>query len=197
MEIIKYFEVIKDAIGKLNFVEIQELINTIYKAYTEKKTIFIIGNGGSAAKASHVAQDFSKGLILDQNIEHRVKAISLTDNVPYLTALANDVGYEYVFSSQLRTFADQGDYLLIISGSGNSPNIIKAAEFAKEKKMTVIGVTGYDGGKLIKLSDVLVHVKINDMCMVESFHSMIFHYAVSNLRKRISGEEFEIEYYKI
>jgi D-sedoheptulose 7-phosphate isomerase len=192
MEIRKYFEVVKGLIDVIPFDDVEKMTDAVYKAYEDDKMIFIIGNGGSAAKASHVAQDFSKGLILDQSISKRVKALSLTDNIPYITALANDTGYENVFSAQLRTFASQGDYLLAISGSGNSPNIIAAAEFAKDNNMTVIGVTGYGGGRLKELSDISVNVQINDMCMAESFHSLIFHYVVSSLRKRITGEEFEI-----
>ncbi len=191
MEIRKYFEVVKGLIDIIPFDDIEKMIEAIYKAYEDEKMIFIIGNGGSAAKASHVAQDFSKGLILDQNINKRVRALSLTDNVPYITALANDTGYENIFSSQLRTFASKGDYLIAISGSGNSPNIVAAAEFAKENKILVIGITGYGGGMLKELSDISVNVQINDMCLAESFHSLIFHYVVSSLRKRITGEEFE------
>lgn len=192
MDIKKYFEIVKESVDLIPYDDVMKMIDAIYNAYLNENTIFIIGNGGSAAKASHVAQDFSKGLILDQSIHKRVKALSLTDNIPYITALANDIGYEHIFSAQLRTFSSSGDYLLAISGSGNSPNVILAAEFAKANNMTVIGVTGYGGGRLKELSDISVNVNINDMCMAESFHSLIFHYVVSSLRKRITGEEFEI-----
>jgi D-sedoheptulose 7-phosphate isomerase len=187
MEIKKYFNIYKDEIDKINTDEVLLLSDCIYAAYKKQKTIFLIGNGGSAAKASHVAQDFSKGLISDPHFKHRVKAISLTDNVPYITALGNDEGYENIFSGQLRIFAEEGDYLIAISGSGNSKNIIKAVEFAKEHKITVIGITGFDGGKLKPMSDISIHIPIYDMCMAESVHSMIFHYLVTNLRERISG----------
>ena len=187
MEIKKYFNIYKEVIDKVNTSEIQKLIDCIYTAYKKQKTIFLIGNGGSAAKASHVAQDFSKGLIRDPNIRHRVKAISLTDSVPYITALANDEGYENIFSGQLRILANEGDYLIAISGSGNSKNIISAVEFAKAHNIKVIGVTGFDGGKLKAMSDYSVHVPIYDMCMVESIHSMIFHYVVTYLRDKISN----------
>jgi D-sedoheptulose 7-phosphate isomerase len=197
MEIKKYFNIYKEVIDKINLDEIQTLIDCIYTAYENKKTIFLIGNGGSAAKASHVAQDFSKGLIGDPNINHRVKALSLTDNIPYITALGNDEGYENIFSGQLRIFAEEGDYLIAISGSGNSENIIKAAEFAKVHNMKVIGVTGFDGGVLKKMSDVSVNIPIYDMCMVESVHSVIFHYVVTNLRDKISGVKTnDSDYYR-
>jgi len=192
MEIREYFGKVKELVDVIPYDDVEKMIEAVYRAYEDEKMIFIIGNGGSASKASHVAQDFSKGLILDQSINKRVKALSLTDNVPYITALANDNGFENIFSAQLRTFASKGDYLLAISGSGNSPNIVSAAEFAKELHMTIIGVTGYGGGKLKELCDISVNVQINDMCMAESFHSLIFHYVVSSLRKRITGDEFEI-----
>ena len=187
MEIKKYFDLYITNLNNVNFNEVQLLIDSIYSAYQNKKTIFLIGNGGSAAKASHVAQDFSKGLIQDPNIEHRVKAISLTDNVPFITALGNDEGYENIFSGQLRIFANDGDLLLAISGSGNSKNIIKAVEYAKAHNMKIIGVTGFDGGLLKRMSDISVHIPLNDMCMVESIHSMIFHYVVTHLKEKISG----------
>ena len=129
--------------------------------------------------------------ISDPDIKHRVKAISLTDNTPYITALANDEGYENIFSSQLRIFANEGDYLIAISGSGNSKNIIKAVEFAKSINMVVIGITGFDGGLLKKMSDYNVNIPLNDMCMIESVHSMIFHYVVTHLKSKISGNNSE------
>ena len=191
MEIKKYIEIFKDVLDRINLNEVENLIDEIYSAYKNNNTIYLIGNGGSAAKASHVAQDFSKGLITDPDIKHRVKAISLTDNTPYITALANDEGYENIFSSQLRIFANKGDYLIAISGSGNSKNIIKAVEFAKSINMVVIGITGFDGGLLKKMSDYNVNIPLNDMCMIESVHSMIFHYVVTHLKSKISGNNSE------
>jgi D-sedoheptulose 7-phosphate isomerase len=152
--------------------------------------IFLIGNGGSAANASHFAEDLSKGVITDQSVEKRIRAMSLADNVPFMTASANDSGYENVFVSQLITFANQGDYLIAISGSGNSKNIIKAVEYSKIRKINVIGVTGYDGGKLKELCDISIHVPLEEMCTVESIHSIIFHYITGHLREVITGEKF-------
>jgi D-sedoheptulose 7-phosphate isomerase len=152
-------------------------------AYENDRTIFVIGNGGSAANATHFAQDLAKGVIPDQHITKRIRALSLTDNVSYITAVANDDGYQNIFSSQLRTFGSPGDLLIAISGSGNSANIIEAVMTAKALGIKCFGITGYDGGKLLPLSDSFIHVKLNDMCTVESIHSILFHYIIEKLKK--------------
>ena len=193
MEIKQYLDIFFKKIRTIDEHSIMNLVSDIKNAYDNEKFIFLIGNGGSAAKASHLAQDLSKGVIIDQTVKKRIKALSLTDNVPYLTALANDDGYENVFVSQLRTFSKPGDYLLAISGSGNSSNVIKAAEYCKKNKIKVIGITGFDGGKLKLLSDTSVHVPLNEMAMVESIHSVIFHYVINYLRMEITGTSFKLE----
>jgi D-sedoheptulose 7-phosphate isomerase len=191
MEINIYFEILNNTLSLVDRNELDNMIYAIYKAYVDGTTIFIIGNGGSAANASHFAQDLSKGVILDQNVRKRIKALSLTDNVPYITALGNDNGYDSVFVSQLRTFSCEGDLLIAISGSGKSKNILAAVEYARNNGMKVIGVTGYDGGELKSLSDTSVHVPLNEMCMAESIHSILFHYIISFLRMKITGEKFD------
>lgn len=196
MEIKKYLSIFKNVLDRLDENSINEMINEIYSAYSSDRNIFIIGNGGSAANASHFAQDLSKGVILDQSVDKRIKALSLTDNIAYITALSNDDGYEKIFVSQMRTFANKGDLLIAISGSGNSPNIIEAVNFAKENEIKVIGVTGYSGGQLKKLSNISVHVPLNEMCMAESVHSVIFHYVISYLRMKITDENFDESIFK-
>lgn len=196
MEIKKYLSIFKNVLDRLDENSINEMINEIYSAYSSDRNIFIIGNGGSAANASHFAQDLSKGVILDQSVDKRIKALSLTDNIAYITALSNDDGYEKIFVAQMRTFANKGDLLIAISGSGNSPNIIEAVNFAKENEIKVIGVTGYSGGQLKKLSNISVHVPLNEMCMAESVHSVIFHYVISYLRMKITDENFDESIFK-
>jgi D-sedoheptulose 7-phosphate isomerase len=190
LEIREYFGNVKNVIDKIDNTEVESLIDHILEGYNNRKMIFLIGNGGSAANASHFAEDLSKGVITDQSVEKRIRAMSLADNVPFMTASANDSGYENVFVSQLITFANQGDYLIAISGSGNSKNIIKAVEYSKIRKINVIGVTGYDGGKLKELCDISIHVPLEEMCTVESIHSIIFHYITGHLREVITGEKF-------
>jgi D-sedoheptulose 7-phosphate isomerase len=118
-----------------------------------------------------------------------MKAISLTDNIAHITAIANDTGYQNIFSAQINTFANTGDVLVCISGSGNSSNIIEAVKAAKQKGMFVIGVTGFDGGQLNNMSDFVVHVPLHEMCTVESIHSIIFHLIVLELRERLTGQK--------
>ena len=170
-------------IEALDKKQISFFIDLLYKAYKEEKMVFVIGNGGSAANASHFAQDLAKGTRKNLEQVKRIKALSLTDNLPFITALGNDDGYETIFEQQLRTFANSGDILICISGSGNSPNIIRATNWANENKLITIGITGFDGGKLKKLSKYSVHVPMNDMYISESIHSIIFHYVLSELNK--------------
>lgn len=179
----EYIKSMNSTIEALDEKQISFFIDLLYKAYKEEKMVFVIGNGGSAANASHFAQDLAKGT--RKNIEQvrRIKALSLTDNLPFITALGNDDGYDTIFEQQLRTFANSGDILICISGSGNSPNIIRATNWANENKLITIGITGFDGGKLKKLSKYSVHVPINDMYISESIHSIIFHYVLSELNK--------------
>ncbi len=172
-------------IEALKYDEIEKFIEMLIDAYKKDKFIFVIGNGGSAANASHLAQDLAKGTRNSPEQVKRLKALSLTDNLPFVTAQGNDEGYDSIFEQQLRTFASQGDLLVSISGSGNSPNIIKAVEWANKNGLVTIGITGFDGGKLKKLSHHSVNVALDDMCTSESIHSIIFHYIILELRERM------------
>ncbi|MEK7115240.1 MAG: SIS domain-containing protein [Patescibacteria group bacterium] len=162
---------------------IAEALQLIEKCYRGGKQIFIIGNGGSASTASHMVCDFQKfilGYKGDRKIP-RMKALSLSDNTEVLTAWANDVGYEVVFSEQLKNQAEEGDLLIALSASGNSPNIIRAVDVAKLKGIKIIGLTGFAGGKLKELADVPIHVESNDYGIVENAHLMFGHMAARYL----------------
>jgi len=161
-------------------------IDALYDAFEKERTIFLCGNGGSASTASHFGQDLAKGTLASMDATRRFRVIPLTDNVGYITALANDEGYESIFEQQMRGLAREGDVLVAISGSGNSPNILRAVAFAKSIGMKTIGVTGYDGGKLLKEADQSVHVPVWDMGMAEALHGVVFHIAMSRLRTRLS-----------
>ncbi len=171
----------------LDHGEIEEFMQLLIGAYKNNKFVFVIGNGGSAANASHFAQDLAKGTRQNPDQTKRLKALSLTDNLPFVTAQGNDEGYESVFEQQLRTFASPGDLLVSISGSGNSPNIIRAVEWANKNGLVTIGITGFDGGKLKKLSHYSVNVALNNMCTSESVHSIIFHYIVLELTEKLKS----------
>jgi len=161
-------------------------VDALFKGFEEGRTIFLCGNGGSAANASHFGQDLAKGTLASMSAKRRFKVIPLTDNIGFITALANDEGYDSIFEQQLRNLANRGDLLVAISGSGNSPNVLRAVEYARSIGMKTIGVTGYDGGKLRKLADEGVHIPIDDMGMCEALHGVVFHAAMCFLRERLS-----------
>jgi len=167
------------------------LIETLFEAFEDERTIFLVGNGGSAAAASHFGQDLAKGTLSSMRAKRRFRVIPLTDNVGFITALANDEGYESIFEQQLRNLARRGDVLVAISGSGNSPNVLRAVEYARSIGMKSIGVTGFDGGKLRALADESVHVPIEDMGMTEALHGVVFHLVMAQLRTKLARAEPE------
>jgi D-sedoheptulose 7-phosphate isomerase len=189
MDIAQYLQAVQATINNLDPAVLGSFANYLEGAYNNNQTIYIIGNGGSASNASHFAQDLSKGIFFDKPVAKTMKAISLTDNIAHITAIANDTGYQNIFSAQINTFAAAGDVLICISGSGNSENIVEAVKAAKQKGMFVIGVTGFDGGQLNTMSDFVVHVPLHEMCTVESIHSIIFHLIVLELRERLAGQK--------
>ena len=121
------------------------------------------------------------------DLDHRFRVMSLTDNIPYILAWANDHGYETIFEQQLKNFADPGDVAIGISGSGNSENVLRAIDFATTTGLKTVGVTGYDGGRLGGMVHYNIHVPMDDMGIVESVHVVIFHYIIYNLRDRIAN----------
>jgi D-sedoheptulose 7-phosphate isomerase len=164
-------------------------VESLWEAFESGSTVFLAGNGGSAAAASHFGQDLAKGTLSDMGAKRRFRVIPLTDNVGYITALANDEGFESIFEQQLRNLARSGDVLVAISGSGNSANVLRAVAYAGSIGMRTIGVTGYDGGKLRKQADLCVHVPVWDMGMAEALHGVVFHLAMSRLRERVAAAQ--------
>ena len=160
----------------LNFDELNAAANTIMDCRNHGGTIYTIGNGGSSATASHMQVDFGKcaneTLGSDSN-SFRIEC--LTNNVPLITAIANDINYDDIFLFQLERKLKPGDLLIAISASGNSQNILRAAELAKSIGVPVVGIIGYDGGKLDKLCDFRMHCAIHDMQITEDIHMMFDH----------------------
>jgi len=183
MEFRNYVKYLEKSVDSVDISQVETFIDLLYDAYKSRKMVFVIGNGGSAANASHLAQDLAKGTRSNLEQKDRIKALSLTDNLPFVTALGNDDGYDTIFEQQLRTFASPGDILVSISGSGNRPNIIKDVEWANKNELVTVGITGFNGGKLKTLSKYSVHVPLNDMCTSESVHSIIFHYVILKIQK--------------
>lgn len=168
-----YFERLKTSIDNLNREEIETFINVLLKARDEQKHIYLMGNGGSAATASHFCCDFNKGMSYTK--DKKFKMICLNDNTPTLMAYANDVNYDAVFVEQLKNFLEPGDVVIGISGSGNSKNVLNAIEYANQNGAVTVGLTGYNGGKLKTLAKYSLNVNVDDMQITEDIHMMLDH----------------------
>ena len=160
-------------INNLNLDEINEAMNAIYETYMNEGTIYVCGNGGSAATASHMQNDFNKGI--SEYVDKKFRFYCLNDNYPTVMAIANDIGYEEVFRFQIKNNINKNDLFIGISGSGNSKNVVYAAEYAKECGCKVVGITGYKGGKLKDLADYKMHVAEEDMQIDEDIHMTFDH----------------------
>jgi D-sedoheptulose 7-phosphate isomerase len=179
-----YFEVLSQVIPRLPYSTINRLIAAILQAFDEDRTVFVFGNGGSASTASHVACDLNKGT--SENAQsRRIKVMSLTDNVPLMTAWANDVSYEHVFSEQLKNFVQARDVVFAISASGNSPNVLRALKTAREARAITTGISGYQGGRMKGLCDICAVVPSDNMQMIEDLHHAIAHSIFTAVRDRL------------
>lgn len=172
-EIEAYFSKLKRTIDLLSIEDISGLMEVLIKAKDDGRTIFIMGNGGSSATASHFVCDFNKGVSQNQSI--KFKFICLNDNIPSLMAYANDISFEEIFVQQLKSFFQEGDVVIGISGSGNSANVLKAIKYANDNGGISVGMTGYNGGKLIGISQYNVNVPIDDMQITEDLHMVLDH----------------------
>jgi D-sedoheptulose 7-phosphate isomerase len=170
--------------------EVRALADAIYRCYAENRFVFLCGNGGSGSNASHFCEDLGKGTLRREDFTNdakkRLRVLSLTDNTPYILAWGNDEGFDRVFVEQLKNLASPGDLLIAISGSGNSPNVLRAVEWANQNGLATFGCTGFDGGKLRRIARQGLHVPLDDMGIVESIHLTAFHWVVDHLHTRIS-----------
>lgn len=168
------------------------LARNIYRAWELGRTVYTCGNGGSYSSAQHLAQDLCKGTMVEG--EPLLKTYHLGGNPSLLTAVANDLSYDDVFAVDLVAHGQQGDLLIAISGSGNSPNVLNAVRIAHDLEMRTWGICGFDGGKLLDLAHRCVHVPCDDMGMIEAVHGLLFHWLVNKLRNVREGKEsFEWE----
>jgi D-sedoheptulose 7-phosphate isomerase len=168
-----YLNQLTQVINNLHKNEIVEVANVLKFARDNGKQIFVFGNGGSASTATHFACDINKGVSRDDI--NRFKVICLNDNIPTMLAYSNDVGYDVVFSEQLKNFVNKGDVVIGISGSGNSKNVLLAIETAKQFGATTIGVTGFKGGKLKEICDFSFNANVDDMQLSEDVHMIWVH----------------------
>ena len=153
--------------------DVAKLFKFLKVARDKKKNIFICGNGGSAGNSNHIANDFIYGA--SRKNKKKFKIESLSSNSSVITCLANDEGYEHVYSKQIESKATEGDFLIVLSGSGNSKNVINAIKTAKKMKIKTFCIVGFDGGKCKKISKEFIHTKINDMQISEDMQLIIFH----------------------
>lgn len=168
-----YLKDVGKLIAELPVGQLKGLVDRLLAAYDEGRQVFLMGNGGSASTCSHMVNDFQKCIYLAGN--KTFKCMSLTDNVALITAWANDTAYEHIFAEQLRPWVQPGDTVFCVSGSGNSPNILKAAEVAREAGAYVVGLAGYAGGKLLPLCDEAIVVPSDNMQRIEDVHMVILH----------------------
>lgn len=183
-----YFIYLEEIFQKIDLGQLHAFVDLLLNARVAGSKIFFIGNGGSAATSSHFANDLSIGT---GAVDKPFKVISLSDNVPVLTALANDFGYEEVFSRQLAVLGESGDLLVGISASGNSPNCIKAFELAKTMGIISVSLTGFDGGKLGRLADYNVHVPTEpkEYGPAEDVHMIFDHLITAYLMRLVDSQD--------
>lgn len=182
-----YFSRLKSIIDAMPVERIEGMGEILFQAYRHGKQVFVIGNGGSAATASHMACDLGKNTI-SPNLR-RFRIMSLNDNVPLVSALANDIGYDRVFSEQLVNLIRPGDVLIVLSGSGRSPNIIRAMRYARGRAATIIALLGFDGGEAIELADEHVLVPSDDYGLIEDMHMILDHVLTGYFKTRLEQEE--------
>lgn len=186
-----YLTHLKETIDQLPLSQAARAADILFGAYQANRTVFLFGNGGSAALASHMATDLGKGTHQPgpawMNSVKRLKVLSVTDNVSLITAWGNDTAYEGVFASQMENFIEAGDVALAISGSGNSPNVLRALELARCKGATTVGLGGFAGGKMKALLDCPVIVPSDNMQRIEDAHVILAHMIFLDLKRRIEA----------
>ncbi|NLK07905.1 MAG: SIS domain-containing protein [Firmicutes bacterium] len=179
-----YLKAVMESIKELPLDQIDQTLDALYDAYQRRAQIFIVGNGGSAATAIHFAGDLNKTTLTDFS-KLRFRARALAENISQVTAWANDLAYEEIFSQQLANFLDDKDVVFAISGSGNSPNILRAVEYGNTHGALTIGLAGFAGGKLGELAQIPIICRNMEMLQVEDLHSIVCHYITWELRKRL------------
>lgn len=185
-----YFEKLKNTLDKLDLACIQHIVDTLLECRENGKTMYIFGNGGSAANASHIAGDFLKGI--SYGMDKRFKTHCLNDNIAGTTAITNDLSFDEVFIEQLKTYLTPGDVVIGISGSGNSVNVVKAIKWAREKGAKTIALVGYDGGQLKETAEIVMHAPVRDMEITEDIHTITFHVIKQEINRRIKGEKYSM-----
>lgn len=178
-----YAESLQEVLAAADWTNVLELGNVLFMARENRKKVFICGNGGSAANADHLANDFIYAMA--KSTGAGIDAVSLCSNSAVLSCLANDVGYEEVFSEQLAVSAKPGDVLIVLSGSGNSSNVVRALEMGKNLSLTTASVVGFDGGKCKQLADLPIHFAVNDMQISEDLQLVVGHMLMKWMQRKL------------
>jgi D-sedoheptulose 7-phosphate isomerase len=171
---------VRTVLARIPVEAMERVVGIILEAYRQNKHVYILGNGGSAATATHFACDLSKATIVEGRA--RLRVTSLTDNVALLTAWANDTSYENVFAEQLCNLLNADDVVIAISASGNSPNVLAAIDAARERGATTVGLVGFSGGALQNVADASIHVQSDSYGVVEDCHLVLEHAITESTR---------------
>jgi D-sedoheptulose 7-phosphate isomerase len=182
----KYLSSLQGVLNELSADDLSRVADVLMQAYQNRRTVFICGNGGSASTASHWACDLGKGTVIEGKPRFRV--LSIGDNQALLTAYANDCGYESVFAEPIRSLAQPGDVVILITASGNSPNVLAAAKAARDAGCTTIGLIGFGGGKLASMVHHQITVSSREYGPVEDLHMILDHIISGFLRQRIAEQ---------
>ena len=182
-----YFREINLAASSIDDSQLRSAVDILSEAYTRGAMIFSCGNGGSAAIANHLVCDHCKLVRTDTNLISRIYSLSTT--IEIITAIGNDLSYDEIFEYQLKSLANAGDVLITISSSGDSENIVRAANWAKQNYLSVISLTGFSGGRSAKIADVNLHVNANNYGVIEDIHQSIMHLLAQFIRMKYMNEE--------
>jgi D-sedoheptulose 7-phosphate isomerase len=175
-----YLQRLEAELRRIEQAGMQRWADHLYRAWENERCVFIFGNGGSATTASHFAEDLGKSTLKPEDLKDESKKRLK------VLAVGNDVGYDQIFTQQLMNYGGKGDLVIAISGSGNSPNVLSAVDWANRHGLTTFGLTGYNGGKLKSMQQDGLHVELDDMGMVESIHLCLFHWVLNDVFARIN-----------
>jgi D-sedoheptulose 7-phosphate isomerase len=185
-----YLQRLQDELSRIDPAALKTWSDLIFQAWEREQFVYIFGNGGSGTTASHMAEDLGKSTLREADLgdetKRRLRVLSLTDNAGWLMAVGNDLSYDQIFVQQLMNYGRADDLVIAISGSGNSPNVLKAVDWANRHGLITFGLTGFDGGRLKAMQQHGLHVALHDMGMVESIHLCLFHWVLNDLFARIN-----------
>ncbi len=192
LDVADYLARFSAELERLDQAAIARWADLLFDAWAKDNFVYVFGNGGSGCNSSHMAEDLGKSTLRQEDLGdeslRRMKVMSLTDNVGWILAIGNDCGYEHIFQQQLMNYGQPGDVVIAVSGSGNSPNVLQAVDWANHHQLRTFGLTGYSGGKLKEMQQDGLHVALDDMGMVESIHLAVFHWVLNDVFARINKE---------